>query len=144
MQYLKQYLLFPTFLICLLSVAFFAEAQLITVDGKPARLDIRSAGASSIRITLKPLSYNEPFPQHPAIAERAYAAPFLSLTNLDKPVTRKSGNFIVQVTNQPLAVAVHSSRLACSSSSEKVGSKTTWPRTSKSRSPKFLSWQRVS
>ena len=106
MQYQKQYFFFATFLFFLLHGGFTSYAQLITVAGKPARLDIRPAGGSSIRITLRPVSYKEPFPYHPAIAERNYAAPFISLTNLEKPLTRKSGNFVVQVSNQPLRLKI--------------------------------------
>ena len=52
-----------------------AAAQQITAAGQPAQLDIRVAGDESIRVTLKPVSFKDEFPNHPALAERKYPPP---------------------------------------------------------------------
>ena len=46
-----------------------ATAQQITAAGQPAQLDIRAAGDASIRVTLKPLSFKNDFPEHPAVVD---------------------------------------------------------------------------
>ena len=48
-----------------LAFAEAAEAQAITAAGQPAQLDIRAAGESSLRVTLKPLSLTSDFPSTP-------------------------------------------------------------------------------
>ena len=55
------------------------QAQQITAAGQPAQLDIRAAGPHSIRVTLKPLSFTRELPENPAVAERSYPAPVLSV-----------------------------------------------------------------
>jgi alpha-glucosidase (family GH31 glycosyl hydrolase) len=85
-------------------------AQEITSVNKPAQLDIRSAEANSVRITLKPLSYEDDFPFTPALAEKKYSAPVISLRRLDKTVTKKIGNLTVEVRPGPLTVIVTNSR----------------------------------
>ena len=64
--------LFPAF-------AGAAEAQVITAAGQPAQLDIRAAGESSLRVTLKPSSLTSDLPANPALADRSYPASALSL-----------------------------------------------------------------
>jgi len=81
------------------------QAQQITVAGQPARLDIRPAGANSIRVTLKPTSFKEDFPYTPALAERKYLAPVISLKK--KEVAKKRvGNLMVEVKQNPLTIIV--------------------------------------
>ena len=60
-------------------LASAAHAAEITTLGRPAQLDIRVAGAHCIRVTLRPLTFDDTFPFTPALAERAYAAPVISL-----------------------------------------------------------------
>src|SRR5688572_18307557 len=93
------------FLLALLP-SVFSHAQLLTTAGQPARLDIRAAGESAIRITLKPAGYAGDFPYHPALADKKYPQPFLSLTSVGAPVKRKAGKFVVEVRNQPLTIIV--------------------------------------
>ncbi|OQP54564.1 hypothetical protein A4H97_21585 [Niastella yeongjuensis] len=81
-------------------------AQKITAAGQPAQLDIRASGTHSIRITLKPVSFPGNFPYTPAVTERKYAAPVISLRNLSKPVKRKVGNLNVEVLPAPLTIIV--------------------------------------
>ena len=51
------------------------QAPLITTAGQPARLDIRVAGANSLRVTLKPVSFTGDFPATPAVVNRTWPAP---------------------------------------------------------------------
>jgi alpha-glucosidase/alpha-D-xyloside xylohydrolase len=87
-------------------VATRARAQQLTTGGQPARLDVRAAGSVSVRITLKPLSLADAFPYTPALAERAYPAPAISLRALAAPVRRKVGALTVEVRPNPTTVVV--------------------------------------
>ena len=83
-----------------------AHAAEITTLGEPARLDIRVAGAHSIRVTLRPVAFDDTFPFTPALAEREYAAPVISLRALDEPIKRQVGPLTVEVRADPLRVIV--------------------------------------
>ena len=85
-----------------------AQAQAITAAGQPAQLDVRVAGKRSIRVTLKPLTFTERFPEHPAIARRPYPAPGLTLREIAAPVQRKVGAFTVEAAAGPLTLTVRS------------------------------------
>lgn len=82
------------------------QAQQITVSGQPGQLDIRVAGENSIRVTLKPVSFNENFPFNLALAERNYPAPVISLRIINKSVIKSVGNLNVEVRPNPLAIIV--------------------------------------
>jgi alpha-glucosidase/alpha-D-xyloside xylohydrolase len=100
---------FSTLIIVLFSlviIASDANAQNITAAGRPAQLEIRAAGESSIRITLKPISFKENFPFTPAVVERNYPAPAISLSEISKPIKKKVGNLNVEVSPSPLTVTV--------------------------------------
>src|SRR5262245_44183848 len=90
----------------LLVISYSAHAQKIQTSGQPAQLDIRAAGTHSIRITLKPVSFPGTFPYTPAVVEKNYTAPVISLRNISKPIKRKVGNLIVEVLPLPLRVIV--------------------------------------
>jgi alpha-glucosidase (family GH31 glycosyl hydrolase) len=93
----------------LLGVTFCAasaQAQPITAAGQPAQLDVRVAGDRSIRVTLKPVSFNEEFPVNPAVVDRRYATPSLSLREVTKPVQRKVGTLSVDVRPNPLTLRI--------------------------------------
>src|SRR5689334_6299156 len=81
-------------------------AQKITVAGQPAQLDIRAAGEQSIRITLKPVSFKENYPSTPAVVERSYPAPAISVRELTKPIKKKVGNLNAEVSSLPLTVTI--------------------------------------
>jgi alpha-glucosidase/alpha-D-xyloside xylohydrolase len=93
------------FTFCLLGGAT-AHGQRITTAGQPAQLDVRSAGASSIRVTLKPVSFADEFPINPAVVDRAYPAPALSLRQVTTPVRRRAGNLNVEVRSNPLTIVI--------------------------------------
>ncbi len=83
------------------------DAQQITTAGQPAQLDIRKAGDNSVRITLKPLSFNEDYPFSPAVTETfKYGAPEISLREVKAEVKKKVGAFTVEVKHDPLCVVV--------------------------------------
>ena len=99
----------PTCLAILLAACLCASratAQPITAAGQPAQLDVRSAGEHSLRITLKPIGVKEDFPVNPAIADRTYPAPALSLRDIKGPVTKKVGALSVEVKPNPLTLRV--------------------------------------
>jgi hypothetical protein len=83
-----------------------ASAQPLTAAGKPAQLDIRVAGENSIRVTVKPVGFKHDYPYSPALAERSYPAPKLSLREIVKPVNMKVGNFRVEIRPNPLTLVV--------------------------------------
>lgn len=100
-----------SFLIIVASIELI-HAQPITSAGQPAQLDIRVAGAHSIRVTLKPLSLKEDLPFTPALAERKYPAPLISLGEITKPTKKKVGSLNVEVRPNPLTVIVTNSENA--------------------------------
>ncbi len=93
-------------LVGLLVAAATAQAQQITTAGRPAELDIRQAGEHSVRVTLKPVSYAADFPFTPALVERTYPAPAISLRSIAAPVSREVGSLTVEVRPDPLTVVV--------------------------------------
>lgn len=92
--------------IAVLIPASDASAQQIVSAGKPAQLDIRAAGDRSLRVTLKPIDFNSPYPATPAVVDRAYPAPAISLRSIDKPVRRTIAGLVIEVKPNPLSVSV--------------------------------------
>jgi alpha-glucosidase (family GH31 glycosyl hydrolase) len=90
----------------LLSLTDAGGAATLTMAGQPAQLDIRAAGDHSIRITLKPVSFADEFPADPALVERKYAKPAISLRELDGPVAANVVGLKVEVRPDPLTVVV--------------------------------------
>src|SRR5690606_6927612 len=86
-----------------------SNADKITSSGEPAQLDIRLASDNSVRITLKPISYDRDFPYTPALVEMDYRDPAISLRSIDGPVHKKIGNMEVTVQPDPLTVNVTNS-----------------------------------
>ncbi len=82
------------------------HAQSITTAGRPAQLDVRVAGAHSVRVTLSPLGLKDDLPFTPALAERRYAAPVISVRALSAPLSRQVGALRVVVRPDPLTVTV--------------------------------------
>jgi alpha-glucosidase (family GH31 glycosyl hydrolase) len=89
-----------------LIAAATTHAQPITTAGQPAQLDVRVAGDHSLRVTLKPASFAPEFPETPAVAERSYPRPAITIRELAKPLRRKVGSFDVEVRPSPLSVAI--------------------------------------
>jgi alpha-glucosidase/alpha-D-xyloside xylohydrolase len=90
----------------LLTVTSSVFGSTIMSSGQPARLDIREAGEHSIRVTLRPLSFDEEFPFTAALAERDYPDPTISLKEINGTVERSVGNLDVTVRQEPLTVIV--------------------------------------
>jgi alpha-glucosidase/alpha-D-xyloside xylohydrolase len=88
------------------AIASGVGAQQITSAGQPARLSVRAAGDRSVRITLSPVTYKRELPFSPAVADRTYPEPAISLTALRNPVRRRVGQLDVEVRPDPLVVAV--------------------------------------
>ena len=96
-------------LIAVLAGPAAVNAQQITAAGQPAQLEVRVAGEASIRVTLKPLSFRNQFPDNPSIAQRTYPAPALSLRALTTPVQKRVGSLTVDVRHNPLTLSVRNS-----------------------------------
>jgi len=90
------------------AIGVTCQAAPITAAGQPAELAIRQAGEYSIRVTLKPVSFQADFPYTPALAERQYAAPALLLKEITQPVRTTIGKLNVEVRPSPLTVVVTS------------------------------------
>ncbi|HYN08934.1 MAG TPA: TIM-barrel domain-containing protein [Vicinamibacterales bacterium] len=97
-------------IVVLLSGATAAQPFQIAAAGQPAQLDIRAAGDHAIRVTLKPLTFKADFPATPAVAERTYPAPAVSLRDITTPVRRTIGGLTVDVRSSPLTVSVRNRR----------------------------------
>ena len=93
-----------------MSIAGAVQAQTVTTAGQPAQLDIRPAEGAGIRITLKPISFNQDFPFTPAVVKKEYAAPVISLRELSAPVTKKVGSLQVEVRSSPLTIIVSNAK----------------------------------
>ncbi len=78
----------------------------ITSSGQPAQLDIRKAGENSIRITLRPLGIEQELPYTPALAEREYPEPIISLRKINDIMKERVGNLLVEVRSNPLTITV--------------------------------------
>jgi alpha-glucosidase/alpha-D-xyloside xylohydrolase len=85
-------------------LAATAQAAEIKTNNQAAQLDIRAAGKGSIRVTLKPISFKADFPVNPALDERAYEAPVISLREITRPVTARVGGLNVEVLLTPLTI----------------------------------------
>ena len=81
-------------------------AQPLTTAGAPAQLVIRQAGEHSIRITLKPQGDADDLPFSPALVDRPYPSPVLTLKELAAPVKKQVGDLVVEVSPSPLTVTV--------------------------------------
>lgn len=99
-----------SFMVLGMGVVKTTNAQQITAGGQPAELNIRQATSTSIRITLKPVSYKGDYPFTPAVVEKNYPAPVISLRSISKPVKNKVGNLTVEVKPNPLTVVVTNSK----------------------------------
>jgi alpha-glucosidase/alpha-D-xyloside xylohydrolase len=93
-------------ILCLSATCGHANGQQLITAGKPAQLDIRAAGIHSLRITLKPVSFNAEFPATPALSDKTYPAPVISLRSLSKKIKKRVGNLIVHLQPNPLTVTV--------------------------------------
>jgi alpha-glucosidase/alpha-D-xyloside xylohydrolase len=91
-----------------IAIAINGRASEIKVAGEAAQLDIRPAGEHSIRVTLKPTSFQPDFPFTPALAERAYAAPAISLQEIHQAVKAQVGGLNVEVLPSPLTIVAQS------------------------------------
>ena len=94
----------------LLAAARSASSQQIVSAGQPPQLDIRAAGDASIRVTLRPTGVDERALYTPALAERGYAPPAISLRTISQPVKRRVGALVVEVRPDPLTVRVSNQR----------------------------------
>ena len=98
---------FKTFLLLILVNSFnFVKSQDLVFNDQPFQLDIRKAGEKSIRITLKPVNFPENFPLNPALLEKKYPKPEISLKAINGSVKRQVGNFLVEINPDPLTVEV--------------------------------------
>ncbi len=82
------------------------KAQHLIVAGKQAQLDIREAGENSIRITFKPVSFRNNFPDNPAVSERDYLPPVISLREINKSIKKKVGKLEVEVQVHPTKIII--------------------------------------
>ena len=82
------------------------QAHSITAAGAPAQLDVRRAGAATLRVTLKTLTFRPQFPNTPAVVDRSYPAPILSLREISGTVRRQAGALTVEVRPAPLTLTV--------------------------------------
>src|SRR5688500_17403357 len=82
------------------------HAQQIIAANKPSQLDIRVAGAHSIRFTLRPISFKDHNTATPAVVEKNHPAPLLSVRAIKAPMKKKVGNFNLTVSSSPLTIAI--------------------------------------
>ncbi|HYV34772.1 MAG TPA: TIM-barrel domain-containing protein [Gemmataceae bacterium] len=83
-----------------------ARAAEITRGGQPAELTITSAGAHSVRVTLKPVGMA--LPPSPSLLDLEIKNPVINLRTIEKPVKARVGALDVEVSPSPLTVLVKS------------------------------------
>ncbi len=101
------------YLLCLpllLMHAGVSHAVPVLAGGQPGILEVNRAGECSVRITLRPESHKDPFPDTPVLPEADKRSPSftppLSLRSIDKPVKVKVAGLDVEVLPDPLRVTV--------------------------------------
>ncbi|HKW49755.1 MAG TPA: hypothetical protein VJN70_20020, partial [Gemmatimonadaceae bacterium] len=92
------------------SAAQTTGARVILAAGRPAQLEVRVAGEHSIRVTLRPFATPESAIISPALAEREYPAPAISLREVSRPTRARVGGLTVEVQPDPLSVIVTNAR----------------------------------
>jgi alpha-glucosidase/alpha-D-xyloside xylohydrolase len=92
--------------IFVLAASASASAQPILAAGQQAQLDVRAAGDRSIRVTLKPLTFKADFPDNPAVAERRYPAPAISVRSVTARIQKQVGTLNVEILPDPLTLVV--------------------------------------
>jgi len=107
---MESFMLLRSFFVALGSyaVAVTGEPAEIRVNNQPAQLDIRPAGENSIRVTLKPIHFRPDFPYTPALAQREYPAPAISLRGITQAVKARVGSLHVEVLPSPLTIVATS------------------------------------
>lgn len=83
-----------------------AAAQAIMSAGAPAQLDVRPVSPTSVRVTLRPIAAPESLLSTPALADRAYLPPAISVRALYGPTQARVGSLTVTVKANPLTVTV--------------------------------------
>lgn len=103
-------LLYPLLLMVFAGFFTVGVSQQVRANGEPAQLDIRVAAANAIRITLKPLSFKDDFPSTPALAERNYPSPVVSLRTINGTVKKQAGKLNVAIQSSPIRIIVTNAR----------------------------------
>ncbi len=80
--------------------------QQIISDGKKSVLEIRKAGTSSLRITLRPKEVSASVLQTPVLAEGEIGRPDIRVASLSKTIKRKVGSLSVEISPDPLKIVV--------------------------------------
>ena len=83
-----------------------AQAAPILSEGKPAQLDIRAVGDSSLRITLRPLDYAREFPDSPSLVRRRWPEPAIELREIDGILNKRVGPLYVTISDNPLTIDI--------------------------------------
>jgi hypothetical protein len=83
-----------------------ARAADITRGGQQAELTVTSAGAHSVRVTLKPVGME--LPPSPSLLKLEIKDPAIRLGKIEKPVKARVGALDVEITPAPLTVLVKS------------------------------------
>ena len=90
----------------LIAACASAQAAPILSGGKPAQLDIRAVGDSSLRITLRPLDYARAFPDSPGLVPRRWPEPAIELQEINGILNRRVGALYVTISDDPLTIDV--------------------------------------
>jgi len=88
----------------------YANAQQISIGGRPSQLDISKAGQRGIRITIKPLNFKRQIPYNPALAEMKINPAEISIHSVNIPVKKSIGNLVVEIYSSPLKIIVRNEK----------------------------------
>lgn len=83
-----------------------SAAEAITSAGAPAELAIRMISPTSLRVTLKPLTFEQPFPDTPTLMDRDWPEPAIRLREVDGVLNYRLGSLYVIIRDNPLMIDV--------------------------------------
>ena len=93
-------------IVVILLIGYYtAYSQQLMVAGRPSQLDIRKAGEKSLRITLKPVTYKGNFPATPALVNKIYNAPAVSIEQ-NISLKKTTDNFNIEINQNPLSIII--------------------------------------
>ncbi len=93
-----------------ITVFCFSQADQVMTAGFPGVLRIWNLEKNSIRIRLTPKDLKDKLQDNPALDERSYSAPVISMETISKPVKKRVGNLFVQVLPNPIRIIITDSR----------------------------------
>lgn len=108
MSLIKRFFLI-TFFVSITVFCFSQADQVMTAD-LPGVLRIWPVEKNSIRIRLTPKDLKDKLQDNPALDERSYSAPVISMETISEPIKKRVGNLFIQVLPNPIRIIITDSK----------------------------------